>query len=84
MTGHNAYVIFAPMKVNYDPETDIVLCQISNKPIDRAKEKGPLIVHFDRRDCLVLLEIQGGRRFIGELARLVLQSKKRKSKAIEI
>ena len=72
------------MKVNYDPETDIVLCQVSSKQIDHAEEQGPIIVHFDRQDHPVLLEIQGGSRFIGELARLALQSKKRKSKSINI
>ena len=72
------------MKVNYDPETDIVMCQVSNKQIDHAEEQGPIIVHFDKQDHPVLLEIQGGGRFIGELARLALQSKKGKSKAIEI
>jgi hypothetical protein len=71
------------MKLNYDPETDIVLCQVSNKRIDHAEEQGPIIVHFDRQDHPVLLEIQGGSRFIGKLARLALQSKKRKSKSVE-
>ena len=72
------------MKINYDPETDIVLCHVSNKQIDHAEEQGPIIVHFDRQDHPVLLEIQGGSRFIGELARLALQSKRGKSKAVEI
>ena len=72
------------MKINYDPETDIVLCHVSNKQIDHAEEQGPIIVHFDRQDHPVLLEIQGGSRFIGELARLALQSKRGKSKAVEL
>ena len=72
------------MKVNYDPETDIILCQISKRRIDHAEEQGPLIIHFDGEDHPVLLEIQGGSRFIGELARLALQPKKQKSHTIEI
>ncbi len=72
------------MKVNYDPETDIVLCQISNKQIDHAEEQGPVIVHFDKQDHPVLLEIQGGGRFIGELARLALQTGREKSRSIKI
>ena len=72
------------MKVNYDRETDIVLCQVSNKQIDHAEEQGAIVVHFDRQDHPVLLEIQDGGRFIGELARLALQSRNGKSKAIEI
>ena len=72
------------MKVNYDPETDIVLCQVSNKQIDHAEEQGPIIVHFDRQDHPVLLEIQGGSRFIGELARLALRARKGKLSSIRI
>ena len=72
------------MKVSYDPETDIVLCQMSNRRIEHAEEQGPIIIHFDHQDHPVLLEIQGGGRFIGELARLALGSKKEKLKTIEI
>ncbi len=72
------------MKVTFDPETDIVLCAVSKGRIDHAEEKGPIIIHFDRNDRPVLLEIQGASKFIGELARLALYSKKRKSYPVEI
>ena len=72
------------MRISYDPETDIVLCQIAKKRIDHAEEQGPVIVHFDREDHPVLLEIQEGGRFIGELARLALSKKRNKSQPIEI
>lgn len=72
------------MRINYDPETDIVMCQISKRRIDHAEEQGPVIVHFDREDHPVLLEIQDGSRFIGELARLALAGKHGKSQPIEI
>ncbi len=32
------------MKVNYDPETDIILCEVSKRTIDHAEEQGPLII----------------------------------------
>lgn len=72
------------MKASYDPETDIVTCQMSEKRIDHAEEQGPLIIHFDSRNHPVLLEIQGGSRFLGELTRLALFSRKRRSNVVEI
>ena len=67
------------MKINYDAETDIVMCQLSKKRIDHAEERGPVIVHFDRSDHPVLLEIQGARNFAGEISRLVLKARKGKA-----
>ena len=72
------------MKINYDPETDIVMCEVSKGRIDHAEEKGPMIVHFDTHNRPVLLEIQGGSRFIGELARLALRARKGKLSSIRI
>ena len=68
------------MKINYDPETDIVMCQLSKKRIDHAEERGPVIVHFDNSDHPVLLEIQGASNFAGELTRLVLKARKGKTR----
>ena len=68
------------MKINYDPETDIVMCQLSKKRIDHAEERGPVIVHFDSADHPVLLEIQGASNFAGELTRLVLKARKGKTR----
>lgn len=64
------------MKISYDPETDIALCQVSKKRIVHAEEQDPLIVHFDSSNHPVLLEIQGARNFIGEMARLALKAGK--------
>ena len=66
------------MKINYDPETDIVSCEVSKRKIEHAEEKGPFIIHFDAHDRPVLLEIQEGSRFIGELTRVALKSKRRR------
>ena len=64
------------MKINYDPETDIIICHLSKKRIDHAEERGPVIVHFDRSDHPVLLEIQGASGFASEITRLVLRARK--------
>ena len=68
------------MKLNYNLETDIVMCQLSKKRIDHAEERGPVIVHFDSTDHPVLLEIQGASNFAGELTRLVLKARKGKTR----
>jgi hypothetical protein len=72
------------MKISFDPETDIALCQVSRRKIVHAEEHGPLIVHFDSGNHPVLLEIQDASRFIGELARLALQVKGRRTQSVQI
>ena len=72
------------MRISYDPETDIAMCQVSKKKIVHAEEYGPLIVHFDNGNRAVLLEIQDASRFIGELARLALQAKGHRTHPVEI
>ena len=51
-------------KINYDKETDILVIEFSDKPIEYAEEEGPIIIHFAKNDEPVLLEIQGGKEFI--------------------
>ena len=72
------------MKMSYDPETDIVMCRMARGRIDHAEERGPMIAHFDRKDHLLLLEIQGASKFAGNLVRLTLQTRGRKSQTITI
>ena len=72
------------MRISYDPETDIAMCQVSRNRIVHAEENGPLIVHFDSGNRAVLLEIQDASRFIGELARLALQAKGHRTHPVKI
>ena len=51
-------------KIKYDKETDILLIELSEKPIDYAEEEGAVIVHFSKDEEPVLLEIQDGKNFI--------------------
>lgn len=51
-------------KIKYNKETDILLIELSEKPIDYAEEEGPFIVHFSKDEEPVLLEIQDGKDFI--------------------
>jgi len=51
-------------KIKYDKETDILIIEFSDKPVEYAEEEGPIIIHFTKDDEPVLLEIQGGKEFI--------------------
>lgn len=43
--------------VTYDPESDVLAWEISDKPITYAKEIGTLIVHFTSGHAPVLIEV---------------------------
>lgn len=43
--------------VTYDPESDVLAWEISDKPIAYAKEIGTLIVHFTSGHAPVLIEV---------------------------
>lgn len=43
--------------ITYDPESDVLAWEISDKPIVYAKEIGTMIVHFTGRHAPVLIEV---------------------------
>ena len=43
--------------VTYDPESDVLAWEISDKPIAYAKEIGTMIVHFTGGHAPVLIEV---------------------------
>jgi len=51
-------------KIKYDKDTDILLIEFSDKPIDYAEEEGQLIIHFTKNEEPVLLEILDAKEFI--------------------
>lgn len=51
-------------KIKYDKDTDILLIEFSDKPIDYAEEEGQLIIHFTKNGEPVLLEILDAKEFI--------------------
>ncbi len=51
-------------KINYDKETDILLIEFSEKPIDYAEEEGQIIIHFSKNEEPVMLEIQDAKDFL--------------------
>jgi uncharacterized protein YuzE len=51
-------------KIKYDKETNILLIEFSEKPIDYAEEEGQVIIHFTKDEEPVLLEILEAKEFI--------------------
>lgn len=51
-------------KIRYSKDVDILLIEISEKPIDYAQEEGPIIIHFSKQGEPVLIEILEAKEFI--------------------
>lgn len=51
-------------KIKYDKETDILIIELSEKPIDYAEEEGQMIIHFTKDEEPVLLEVLDAKEFI--------------------
>ncbi len=56
------------MKYSYDKEANILAVTITNKPFDYAEEMGDFIVHFDKKNKPVYIEILNADRFIKNAA----------------
>ena len=52
------------LRMKYDPGVDILLVEVSKRPIDHAEELGPVIVHFSKDDKPVALEILDASLFV--------------------
>ena len=44
-------------KISYEPEADVLRVEMSQKPIDHAREIGNFIVHFSKDNLPVYIEI---------------------------
>ena len=53
-------------KISYEPEADVLMWEISNKPINSAKEIGNVIVHFTKNNVPVLIEILEASKFLAK------------------
>jgi len=49
--------------ITYEPEADVLSWEVSDKPIDHAREVGNIVVHFDHKDNPVLLEVLEAKGF---------------------
>lgn len=50
-------------QVRYVKDIDILLIELSDKPIDYAEDKGQVIIHFSSDGELVLIEICNAKEF---------------------
>ena len=64
------------MRIGYDREKDILLMEVSRKPVDHAAEAGPLIVHFSKQNHPVLIEVLDASDFLSMAAKVTARSKK--------
>lgn len=54
------------MEYKYDPEADILAITISKRPFAYAEEMGDIIVHFDKKNKPVYIEILNANKFLGQ------------------
>ena len=52
------------MKYSYDPEGDLLAITLSNTPFEYAEEMGDFIVHFDKKNRPVYIEILNAHKFL--------------------
>ena len=62
-------------KIRYSKDVDILLIELSDKPIDHAEEKGQLIIHFTENGEPVLLEILNAKEFVINSLTSVIEEK---------
>jgi len=59
------------MKYSYDRQSNILRIKIANRPFDYAEEMGNFVVHFDKENKPVYIEILNADRFIKETASII-------------
>ena len=59
------------VKISYEPEADVLMWEITDKPIDFAKEVGNVIVHFTKNNIPVLIEVLEASKFLAKAKNLV-------------
>ena len=58
------------LKISYEPEADVLTYEITNQPIDYAKEVGNIVVHFTKNNLPVLIEILEATKFLNKAKNL--------------
>lgn len=62
-------------RISYEPEADVLMWEITDKPIDFAKEIGNVVVHFTKNNMPVLIEILEASRFLARAKNLMGKNK---------
>ncbi|MBI3589059.1 MAG: DUF2283 domain-containing protein [Candidatus Liptonbacteria bacterium] len=63
-------------KISYEPEADVLTWEITNQPIDSAKEIGNIVVHFTKKNVPVLIEILEASQFLSKAKDLISKEAK--------
>lgn len=66
------------LRMTYDPAVDVLLVEVSKRPIEHAEELGPVIVHFSKDDKPVALEILDASQFVTQATATSLSAKTRR------
>lgn len=59
------------VKISYEPEADVLMWEVSNKPINSAKEIGNIVIHFTKNNIPVLIEVLEASRFLTKVKHLI-------------
>jgi hypothetical protein len=59
------------IKISYEPEADVLLWEMSDKPIDFAKEVGNVVVRLPKNNIPVLIEVLEASRFLTKAKHLI-------------
>ena len=70
------------LRMKYDPQVDILLIEVSKRPIDYAEELGSVIVHFTKNHKPVALEVLEASRFVMKATATSLMAKANKRKLL--
>lgn len=62
-------------KISYEPEADVLMWEITDKPIDFAKEIDNVVVHFTKNNIPVLIEILEASKFLFKVKNLIVRNK---------
>lgn len=66
------------MKIKYFDKDDILVLNLSNKPVDYAEESNWVVVNFDSQRQPVSIEILDASRFLAEQGRVLPDNIKQK------
>jgi len=58
-------------KISYEPEADVLMWEVTGKPIDYAKEIGNIVVHFSKNNIPVLIEILEASSFLAKVKDII-------------
>jgi uncharacterized protein YuzE len=59
------------MKYSYDRQSNVLRIKIVDRPFDYAEEMGNFVVHFDKENKPVYIEILNADQFIKETASII-------------